>query len=299
MTAVALQTRQPIVAAPAHGGDMLTDTSQFELAQRWANALSQSQLVPKHLQGKPADCLIGLMMAKQLGDNPLTVLQSIYVVSGKAGWSANYMIARANQSGVFKGRITWETTGAGKDMTVKAKAVLADTQETVSATVSMQMAMAEGWTANKKYQTMPEHMLRFRSATMLVRLYCPEVMLGMATADELETDETPQIAPPRTVAASLDAFADEPHEAAAPSEDLPEAIDAPAPEVEEISQVPATDWSAYVAAVKADFAKHKTLKALTADRDDVRERLANEDAPEGVLQEITTAFLEASRELAR
>ena len=231
MTAVALNTRQPIATAPAHGGDMLNDTAQFELAQRWANAFATSQLVPAHLRGKPADCLIGLMMAKELGDNPLMVLQNIYIVSGKAGWSANYMIARANRSGVFKGRITWETTGAGKDMTVKAKAALADTGETVSATVSMQMAMAEGWTKNQKYQTMPEHMLRFRSATMLVRLYCPEVMLGMATADELETDEPQQIAPPRTVAAALDAFAEEPHEAEAVVSDIPEAVDEPAPPV--------------------------------------------------------------------
>ena len=297
MTAVALHTRQP-VAAVSHELDMFNDEGQFLLAQRWANALASSALVPAHLRGKPADCLIGLMMAKQLGDNPLTVLQSIYVVSGKAGWSATYMIGRANASGVFKGRITWETTGEKMSMAVKAKAILADTGEAVSATATMQMATAEGWTKNAKYQTMPEHMLRWRSATMLIRLYCPEVMLGMNTADEIEVDPQPAIAPPRTVAAALDAFAPGPDEIAATAADEPEAIDEPAPAVEEISQEPPPfDWAGYVDATKADFGKHKTRAALTKDWDDIKERLVNEDAPEEVRVILTEAYTNRLRDL--
>ena len=69
MTAVAkIAPASPV--AVARGADMLTDTSQFELAQRWANAFANSQLVPAHLRGKTADCLIGLMMAKELGAFP-------------------------------------------------------------------------------------------------------------------------------------------------------------------------------------------------------------------------------------
>jgi len=204
MTAVALHRPTQTVAA----ADMLNDPAQFDLAQRWANALSKSKLVPEHLRDKPADCLIGLMMARQMGDNPLTVLQNIYFVGQKAGWSATYMIARANQSGVFRGRITWDETGIGPDLVVTAKAKLADTGEEIRVAASMQMAKAEGWVKNPKYQTMPAHMLRWRSATMLVRLYCPEVMLGMATADELE-DAAATTAPPRAIAATLDAFAAE------------------------------------------------------------------------------------------
>jgi len=50
----------------------------------------------------------------------------------------------------------------------------------------MKMAKAEGWSKNKKYQTMPELMLQYRAATFLVRLYCPEVLSGMPTSDEVE-----------------------------------------------------------------------------------------------------------------
>jgi hypothetical protein len=69
---------------------------------------------------------------------------------------------------------------------VTAFAKVAATGEEVSFTVSMATAKAEGWTANKKYQTLGPLMLRYRSATLLIRLYCPEVMMGMPGVDEIE-----------------------------------------------------------------------------------------------------------------
>jgi hypothetical protein len=175
-----------------------------------AKVFAGSQLVPKHLQGKVEDIMIALNIADRLGEDPLTVMQSIYIVSGKAGWSSSYMIARINSSGLIKGRVTWDEVGQGKDLVVTAKATLADTGEVVRATTSMQMAIAEGWISNKKYQTMPEQMLRFRSAAMLQRLYFPEVMLGMATAEEISDEPVAPAQPrditPRSAAAALDAF---------------------------------------------------------------------------------------------
>lgn len=66
------------------------------------------------------------------------------------------------------------------------------TGELCEAVVSMEMAKAEGWLgkAGSKWITMPEQMLRYRSAMFLARLYCPEVVLGLQAADELE-DTTP------------------------------------------------------------------------------------------------------------
>lgn len=282
MTAVTVHRQTQTVAA----ADMLNDPAQFELAQRWANAFAASQLVPGHLRGKPADCLIGLMMAKQIGDNPLTVLQNIYIVGGKAGWSATYMIARANQSGVFRGRITWDEEGAGQDLTVTAKATLADTGEEVRIAASMQMAKAEGWTKNQKYQTMPAHMLRWRSATMLVRLYCPEVMLGMATADELE-DVSAAAAPARAaMVTTLDAFA-------------AEAETAPVmePEADTTLDARAFNWQAWAEETQADLTKYSDADKLDADWSAVKERMMNDDAPEEIRAALTTAYLTQKQSL--
>jgi len=154
---------------------------------RLAETMACSQLIPPHLRGKVEDVFVALAMADQLGENPVVVMQNIYVVSGRAGWNASYMIARANRSGVFRGRISWRVTGKGDTLSVTAHATLADTGETVEMTADMVMARAEGWTKNAKYQSMPEVMLRYRSATLLIRMYAADVMLGMHTDEELST----------------------------------------------------------------------------------------------------------------
>lgn len=225
MNAIAPIQTEPVersnrmVLAPS---GMFSDPAKFEFAQRVAQVFASSNLVPAHLKGKLPDCLIALHMAERLGEDPLTTMQNIMVVNGRPGFMTSYMIARANRSGVFKGRITWATTGAGEALSVTANAVLAETEETVSATTSMVMAKAEGWTKNAKYQSMPEHMLRYRSAAMLIRLYCPEVMLGMAAVEELETgpapmrDVTPRAPRPETSSPTPAASAKPPRPPAPP-----------------------------------------------------------------------------------
>lgn len=199
----------PAVFAPRD--DIFDSPAAFEHAQRVAVVFSKSTLVPEHMRDI-ANCLIALHMARRLNEHPLTIMQNIYVVNGRPGWSTQYLIARVNRAGVFRGRISWKTEGAGKDMGVTASAILADTGEVVSATATMQMAIAEQWTRNKKYETMPEHMLRWRSAAMLIRLYAPDVMLGLPTIEEAEAEpQVPprDVTPPKSAASKLDAFAGE------------------------------------------------------------------------------------------
>jgi hypothetical protein len=158
---------------------MMLVEDTFNQLWRVAGLFADSRLVPDHLRGKRGDCMIALTMAEAMGENPLMVMQNIYIISGKAGWQAQYMIARANQSGVFKGGIKWRQEGEGDSLKVTAYAVLADDGEEVSFPVSMKMR-------NPKYNTIPELMLRYRSATLLVRLYAPQVMMGMHTVDEIQ-----------------------------------------------------------------------------------------------------------------
>ncbi|HEX5508784.1 MAG TPA: hypothetical protein VFX37_09795 [Pseudolabrys sp.] len=191
--------------------DVFADPASFEHAQRVAKVFATSNLVPAHLRNNVADCLIAYQIARRLNEEPLTVFQNIYVVSGRPGWKTEYVIARANKAGVFKDRITWASSGQGDKLAVTATATLADTGTPVSVTCDMAMAKAEEWTRNKKYTSMPEHMLRWRSATMLIRLYAPEVMLGMPVLEEIETlpdmrDVTPQ-QPSKDMRETLDEFA--------------------------------------------------------------------------------------------
>ncbi len=185
--ATQLATTEPrTVAAPA-----TPERAHFELMQRKAAVYASSPLIPEALRaGGPqtalANCYIALSIAERMGENELTVLQNIHIVKGKAGFSAQFMIARANASGVFKGRINWRMSGQGDSLAAEAYATLAETGEEVSFSVDMNMAKAEGWTSNPKYKSIPHLMLRYRSATFLVRLYAPDVMFGYRSAEEVE-----------------------------------------------------------------------------------------------------------------
>lgn len=186
-----IELPQPPVMA--NTSDVFSTPALFEHSQRVAKVFAASELVPAHLRKNGVtDVLLAYAIAKRMGEDPVIVMQNIYFVSGRAGWKSEYMIARANKSGVFKGRINWRTTGQGDTLSVTAFAKLAETGDEVTATASMGMAKAEGWTRNSKYQTMPEHMLRWRSATMLIRLFAPEVMLGIAAVEELQDIQTLQ-----------------------------------------------------------------------------------------------------------
>lgn len=182
---------------------LLMDVEAFNHMQRVGKMLALSPLFPEHLRKGGIDVAIAngvlvMNMASRLQEDPLTVAQNIYFVGGKPGWSAIYMIGKANQHSVFRDTIDWEISGQGDTLSVTAFAVLASTGKRVSTVCDFAMAKAEGWTKNAKYQSMPEQMLRYRSATFLIRLYCPEVMMGLPTTTELETgmkDVTPDDEP--------------------------------------------------------------------------------------------------------
>lgn len=173
----------------------MMDPEIFGHMVRVGKVLGMSPLFPDHLRkGGPdvaaANGVLVLNIANRLNEDVLTVAQNIYFVSGKPGWSATYIIAKANQHGVFKGRIKWRThkdyNGIKGNLCLEAYATLAEDGSEVSAVCDMDMAKKEGWTRNSKYQTMPEVMLTYRSATFLIRKTCPEVMLGIPVADEVQ-----------------------------------------------------------------------------------------------------------------
>ena len=182
-------TVPPIKAKPS----LLTDFERLEKFFDLAEKLALSPLVPAHLRTNREEGVANFVLccdiAERLNENPLAVMQSIYFVGGKPGWAASYMISRANQSGIFSGPIRWKVEGEGNALSVTAYARLSNVgagDDVVDANASMAMAVAEGWTKNTKYKSMPVQMLKYRSATLLIRLHCPEVMLGYSVIDELE-----------------------------------------------------------------------------------------------------------------
>ena len=157
----------------------------FDELWRAANAFAGSRMVPQHFQNQPQDCFVVVQLALDLGIAPLTALQNIFMIGNKPGFSAKLAIALANRSGAFAGPIRYNIDkGDGKpeSLAVTAYAPTHD-GDVVEVTVSMQMARLEGWTKNNKYKTIPEQMLRLRSAKWLIDLNCPEILLGLDVHD--------------------------------------------------------------------------------------------------------------------
>ncbi len=157
-----------------------------------AKIVSNSQLVPKAFRGRPSDVFIAMGIAKSLGVSIFEVLSGIDVIEGKPAFGAAFSISLANRKKSFATSITYETEGEGDSLKVSAVATTHD-GKTAKATVTMDMAKKEGWVRNKKYQTMPEHMLRYRAATHLIRQYCPEVFSGFQTPEEVADIECIEI----------------------------------------------------------------------------------------------------------
>ena len=175
---------------------MLFDSAKFNQAYRVATAFAKSGLVPDHFKENPAGVFVVLHMATRMKLDPFMVLQKTYMVHGRPGMEAQLVIALVNSRGPFTGPIRWTLSGEGKNRQCTAFATHAKTQELCEATVTWGMVEAEGWNTDtttrsgkiqkSKWNTMSDLMFRYRSATFLARLYCPEVIMGLSTADELE-----------------------------------------------------------------------------------------------------------------
>ncbi len=166
----------------------------FELAQRAAALLAKSSLVPKEYQNNLPNCVIALNMASRMGADPLMVMQNLYIVHGKPGWSSQFLISTFNTSGRFSA-LRYEWVGEeGKDSWgCRAWAIEKATEEKlVGSTVTIGLAKKEGWYQKNgsKWQTMPQQMLMYRAAAWFIRAYAPELAMGMHTEEEI-IDITP------------------------------------------------------------------------------------------------------------
>ncbi len=170
--------------------------AEFEHGQRVAKMLCSSSLVPEKYQGNIQNTMIALELATRMSISPIMVMQNLDIVKGKPSWSSSFIIAAINNCGKFS-PLRFELTGSGMEMSCYAYCKDLDTGMIIKgATVTMAMAKAEGWIdkAGSKWKTMPEQMIMYRAGAFFGRLYVPEIMMGMHTADEIaDIDQRPTV----------------------------------------------------------------------------------------------------------
>jgi hypothetical protein len=172
---------------------------RFEGAQRMAQLLCASALVPEGFRGKEniPNCLIALEMAQRIGASPMAVMQNLHVIHGRPSWSSSFIISALNSCGRFS-PLRFEMNGEGDKRTCKAWATDKTGERLEGPEISIDMAKAEGWYGKNgsKWKSMPELMLRYRAAAFFGRLYAPDVLNGMHAAEEVA--DIVEQAPPKT-----------------------------------------------------------------------------------------------------
>ena len=160
----------------------------FEHAQRVARVFAESDLVPKHFQGKIANCVIALNYAQRMGLDPFMVFQNLYIVYGRPGLESKLVIALINQSGKYSTPLQFDFEGSGDDYGCTAHATDAKSKKEVfGPKITWKIVKGEKWDTKEgsKWKTMPEVMFRYRAASWFCNVNCPEVKLGMPTVEEL------------------------------------------------------------------------------------------------------------------
>lgn len=159
-----------------------------------------------------ANCVIALDMSQRMNANPLMIMQNLHIIEGRPSWSSQFIIAAINNCGKFSplrfdlqwldemdasySTFEWvDRKKVEKKHTIRIKnarcvawAIEKATGERLeSAPVTMEMAVAEGWFGKNgsKWKSMPDLMMRYRSAAFFGRIYAPELLMGLPAAEEL------------------------------------------------------------------------------------------------------------------
>lgn len=174
-----------ITPAPKSSIDYL-DGATLNKAYKNASVIAQSGMIPQRFQNKPADVLIAMDMASRMGIGITAVMQNLYVVQGTPAWSGQFCVAAINNCGKFS-PLTYVNISEGGGGVIAKATRYSDGEVCESTPITMELAKNEGWTAKNgsKWKTMPEQMMRYRAAAFFARTYCPEVLMGMQTADEV------------------------------------------------------------------------------------------------------------------
>lgn len=165
----------------------LTDAKQNNTLFKLAKMYSNSAMVPETYQHNTDNCFVALEMANRMGMSPMVVMQNLYIVKGKPSWAGQFCVAAINGCGKFTPLeyVFVDENGGG----CYAQATrICDGKTCRSDTITMQMAKDEGWLDKNgsKWKTMPKQMMMYRSASFFARVFCPEVLMGLQTVEEIK-----------------------------------------------------------------------------------------------------------------
>ncbi len=191
--------------------DIIMDDEVYNKMYRMSCMLAEAQCtVPEHLAGNKGDCFAVVLQAAQWSMNPFMVAQKTHLIHGKLGYEAQLVNAVIHSNGPLVGRLQhkhhgpWENlvgkyqmTGEGKKKYAQARYTFADEQNcgiTISGllkgeTEPSQLTLYMQEVSNRNstlWANMPKQQIFYLASKMWARMYCPDVILGVYTPDEIQ-----------------------------------------------------------------------------------------------------------------
>lgn len=163
-------------------------------AKSLSTTLSKASLLPEALRGKEADVLMTIMTGRELGLGPMQAIRAIDVIKGKPSLKAEAMVALVRARKDVCAYLKCDSSDATK-ATWSTQRVGDPTPTVLSWT--MEQSKTAGLATSDMYRKYPDAMLRWRAASMLVKLVYSDIVLGLYTPEELtdgradERDVTP------------------------------------------------------------------------------------------------------------
>jgi hypothetical protein len=172
-----------------------TDLATASLPDRlaYASALAKASLLPEQFRGKPADVLLAMEWGAALGMSGMQAINSIHVINGKPGLSANALAALVRQRG-HRMRVIGDEQSATASIWRRD-----DPEFEYSVTWTVDMARKAGLIGGKGKENWDKHpmaMLKARAQTAVVRDACPELIIGLPGDDTDDGDDAPTWATP-------------------------------------------------------------------------------------------------------
>ena len=217
--------------SPADSSKLIIDPQAFHQMHQFAQVMAESRsMVPEHMRGNVGDCMAVTMQALQWGMNPFAVAQKTFNIKGVLGYEAQLINAVVTANAPITGRLqfnwfgNWEKIlGKFKEMPSKFEdkngkkstykvpdwnaadevglgvevwATLKGEEEPRKLSILMSQAITRNstlWTEDPKQQ------IAYLAIKRWARLYCPDVIMGVYSPDELRDrsvsvrDVTPKV----------------------------------------------------------------------------------------------------------
>lgn len=174
--------QQELIRVPASAVAMGLMPRSLDEGIKLATLLARSTFVPQDFQGRPENIIVALQMGAEVGLAPMQALQSIAVINGRPSVWGDGLLALVMASSYYENHEeTFDEGAQAATATFKRKGKAT----AVTATFSKADAEKAGLWSKNIWKQYPKRMLQMRARAFAIRDCFPDVLKGLAVAEEM------------------------------------------------------------------------------------------------------------------